>query len=134
MQLTRRTLLATVAPAAVALAVAGCSTTQIAGFETAWAAIVSEVQAGVAAAANYIPTIESVAATAASLFGPAWEAAVAAGSIVVNQIIATLVNVVGALTPPASHALRVRLRASSLNTPVVIGTTAGGVTVTGYRV
>jgi hypothetical protein len=133
MQLTRRHLLATAAPAA-ALAVAGCSTTQISSFETAWASVVDTVQAAVAAAASYIPTVESIAATAASLFGPTWQAAVAAGTIVVNQIVQVLENVVNNLTPPASAALKAKLRSSSLAAPVVVGTTSTGVIVRGYKV
>jgi hypothetical protein len=132
--LTRRTLLVSTAPAAAALAVAGCSTTQISSFETAWASIVDTVQAAVAQAASYIPTVESIAATAASLFGPAWQAAVAAGTVVVNQIIAVLTNVVTNLTPPASAALHAKLRASSVDAPVVVGTTSSGVIIRGYKV
>lgn len=133
MVLSRRSLLASIAPV-TALAVAGCSTTQIASFEAQWASVVDTVQAAVAAAAKYIPTVESIAATAASLFGPTWQAAVAAGTVVVNQIIATLTNVVANLGPPAASALRARLAGSSVVTPTLIGTTSAGITVRGYKV
>jgi hypothetical protein len=134
MNMSRRKLLTGVAVGAVAASVAACSTTQIASFESAWASIVDEVQSAVAAAAQYIPTVESIAQTAASLFGPAWQAAVAAGTVVVNQIITTLTSVVNSLTPPAVTSLRAKLRASSVAAPVVIGTTTGGVVVHGYKV
>lgn len=131
--LTRRTLLASAAPAA-AVIVAGCSTAQIQQAQTDWANIVGEIQSAVAAAAKYVPTVESIAATAASLFGPQYTAIVTAGSAALNTIVATLVNVVGALTPPASAALHARLRASSPSAPVTIGTTPAGVLVTGFHV
>ena len=133
MQITRRNLLTGVAPGAL-LAVAGCTSTQVASFEAQWTTIVSTVQSAVAAAAGYIPTIESIANTVASLFGPTWQAAVAAGTVIVNQIITTLTNVVNNLTPPAAARMRARLRASSPAVPTVIGVTAQGVSITGYRV
>lgn len=131
--LTRRSLLSTAAIGAT-IAVAGCSTAQIQQAQTDWANIVGEIQSAVAAAAKYVPTVESIAATAASLFGPQYTAIVTAGSAALNTIIATLTNVANALTPPASAALHARLRASSPNAPVTIGMTPAGVLVTGFHV
>ena len=77
---------------------------------------------------------ESIAATAAGLFGPTYSSIVQAGSSALNAVVAALVGVVAALPPAASARMRARLRASAPSSPVVIGTTAGGVTVLGYRV
>lgn len=131
--LTRRSLLSTAAIGG-AVALAGCTTAQVQQFETQWTTIVGEVQTAVAAAAKYVPTVESIAATAASLFGPAYVTAVQAGSAAFNMIVATLVNIVNNLTPPASAKLHARLRASSPSAAVLIGTTPQGVTVTGFKV
>lgn len=131
--ITRRKLLTTTALGATALAVAGCSTEQITAFETQWASVASLVQQAVSTAAQYVPTIESIAATAASLFGPQYVTLVTAGSAAFNQIVQALVNVVGNLAPPASARLMARLRASSPNVPVTIGRTAAGIVVTGWK-
>lgn len=137
MTLSRRNLLmnAPLVGAAIGgLALGGCSTTQIAAFESTWTQVVDTVQADVAAAAKFVPTVESIAATAASLFGPQWQGAVTAGTAVVNAIVTAITAAVTTLTPPASAALRARLRASSVSSPVAIGTTPQGVPVRGYRV
>jgi hypothetical protein len=131
--ISRRALLTTTALGATALAVAGCSTAQITAFETQWASVASAVQQAVSVAAAYIPTIESVAATAASLFGPQYVTLVQVGSAAFNQVVAVLTNVVANLSPPASAHLMARLRASSPSVPVTIGMTAAGVTVHGWR-
>lgn len=131
--ITRRKLLTTTALGATALAVAGCSTTQIATFEAEWATVAGQIQNAVSVAVQYVPTIESIAATAASLFGPQYVALVTAGSAAFNQVVQALVSVVANLTPPASARLGARLRASSPNVPVTIGVTAAGVKVTGWR-
>ena len=133
MQLSRRTLLISIAPGA-ALAVAGCSTAQIAQYQADWATIVGDIQAGVAAAASYVPTVETIAAEAAALFGPQYTAIVTAGSAALNQIIAVLINVANNLTPPAASRMRARLRSSSLGSPITIGTSPQGVRVEGFKV
>jgi hypothetical protein len=139
MQITRRTLLASAAPAA-ALVLGACSTTQIASFEAQWSSIVTTIQADVAAAAQYIPTAETIAATVAGLFGPQWQAAVAAGEAVVNQVVGVLTQVATQLTPPAAARMRSHLAKSSFAAPVAIGKTSptiyapNGVTVTGFKV
>ena len=125
MQLSRRTLLTSVAPGAV-IALAGCTAAQ----QAQWATIVGQIQTAVAAAAKYIPSVESIAAEAAALFGPQYTLLVTAGSAALNQIIQVLVNVAGALTPPSK--MRARLRAASPSVPAVVGTTPQGVVITGW--
>lgn len=146
MQLSRRTLLTSVAPGAV-IALAGCTAAQ----QAQWATIVGQIQTAVAAAAKYIPSVESIAAEAAALFGPQYTLLVTAGSAALNQIIQVLVNVAGALTPPdpsisfapmagvqvhgrnaAASKMRARLRAASPSVPAVVGTTPQGVVITGW--
>ena len=119
--------------AAGAVALGGCSSTQIATFEAQWASVAGSVQSAVNAAVGYIPTIESIAATAASLFGPAYVTIVQAGSAVFNQLVQALVNVVNNISPPAAQAVRARLARSSPVAPVLIGTTPGGVRVLGWK-
>ncbi len=131
---SRRALLSGAALLAGGIALAGCSATQIATAQADWATIVGTIQSGVAAAAAYIPTVESIAATAASLFGPAYEAIVVAGSAALNQVIATLTNVIGVLAPPVVASLQRRLATSSRGAPISIGTTSTGVPVVGFKV
>jgi hypothetical protein len=88
--------------------------------------------------AAYVPTIESIIATAANLFGPQYGALVTIGSNYFNQIVATLTNIVTSITPLASAKLHDRLKLSSPYVPVTIGNlpavkTPGGVTVHGYK-
>jgi hypothetical protein len=133
MSISRRNFLFSGAAVAVLPALAGCATT---GSGT-WGLdprIIDLIQKGVAFAAQYIPTVESIAATAASLFGPAYVAVVQAGSAALNQIIQVLTAAVSNLTPAARRSMRKRLRASSPSSPVFIGTTITGVNVTGYRI
>lgn len=136
--MSRRGLLtkALIGSAAVGTAalLGACSTVQLQNFEGEWTSIVSQVQQDVAIAASYVPTVESIASTAASLFGPQWEAAVAAGEVVVNTIVAALEAAAQNLTPPAAARMRRRLAASSPSAPVYIGVTPQGVPVNGYKV
>ena len=139
--LSRRSMLSTSAIGAVAgaLALAGCAettnpTTGAISFQLS-PAIADFIQSAVAAAAKYIPTIESIAATAASLFGPVYGAIVTAGSAALNQIVAVLTNVATQLSPPAAAAMRARLRAATgPSAAVLIGITSANVAVQGYRV
>lgn len=131
--LNRRSLLTGAAFAAGALALGACSADQLANAEAQWASIVGKIQSAVAVAVKYIPTVESIAATAASLFGPGYAALVQIGTTAFNQVVATLTNVVNNLTPPASARLSVKLGASSPLAPVAIGTTANGVAVLGWK-
>lgn len=132
--MNRRTLLTSAALGAGAITLGACSTAQIATAQADWASIVGAIQSAVATAATYIPTVESIAETAAGLFGPTYEALVTAGSAAFNQIVATLTNVVNNLSPAASARLSVRLKASSPIVPIVIGVTSTGVKVIGYKV
>lgn len=133
MTISRRSLLAYTALAGLGVGVAGCTSAQITSFETQWATIAGQIQNAVSVAAQYVPTIESIAATAASLFGPQYVALVTAGSAAFNQIVATLVNIVNNLAPPASAKLATRLRVSSPQVPVTIGVTPSGIKVTGWK-
>lgn len=131
--MNRRTLLSGAAVLVMGASVAACSTAQIQSAETEWAAIAGKIQSAVAAGAAYIPTIESIAATAASLFGPAYVALVQVGSAAFNQIVTVLENVVTNLTPPALASVRRKLATSSRSLPVAVGVTPGGVTVIGWK-
>ena len=130
--LSRRQLLVSAAPAA-ALVVAGCATGPN-GQPELDPAVIDAIQAGVAKIAQYIPAVESIAATAASLFGSGYVAIVTIGSNAINALIQTLANVITNLTPPAQARLRAKLRTSSPLLPVSIGETSGGVPIIGYRV
>ena len=135
LNISRRKLLAGIAPAGL-LAVAGCATTTTNGVTTVTLdpKVIGFVQTAVADAAKYIPAVESIVATAASLFGPQYAAIVTFGSNAINTLIAALESAVSSLTPPAAARLGARLRASSPTSPVLIGRTSTGVTVYGYRV
>lgn len=134
--LSRRQLFVTAAPAALmsAFALAGCATNPTTGQPELDPAVIDAIQAGVAKVAQYIPAVESIAATAASLFGPGFVALVTLGSQAINSLIQALSNVVTNLNPPAQARLRAKLRATAPTVPVTIGTTSTGVTVIGYRV
>jgi hypothetical protein len=128
MSINRRSLITSIA----VLPLAGCVTNS-SGVWGLDPRIIDLIQKGVAFAAQYIPTVESIAATAASLFGPAYVAVVQAGSAALNQIIQVLTTAVSNLTPMARRIMRRQLKGSSPSSPVFIGTTITGVTVTGYR-
>lgn len=130
---SRRKFLATAAVLAGGLALAACSSDQIAQAEAEWASIAGDIQSAVAVAASYIPTIESIAATAASLFGPAYVTLVQVGSAAFNQVVTVLENIVANLTPPAAASLRRRLVASSPSVPVAVGVTQLGIQVNGWK-
>lgn len=119
---------------AIALVLPGCATNPTTGVWGLSPSVLDAIQKGVAFAAQYIPTVESIAATAASLFGPTYAAIVQAGSAALNQIIAALVAAVSRLSVMAKRRLRTRLRASSPSAPVFIGTTNSGVNIVGYRI
>lgn len=130
---SRRMFLSGAALLATGIAVAGCSTTQLANAQAEWASIVGMIQSAVAVGASYVPTIESIAATAASLFGPQYAALVQIGSAAFNQIVTVLENVVAVLNPPAKASLRRKLMSSSPAAPVLVGTTSTGISVAGWK-
>jgi hypothetical protein len=132
--INRRFLLSSAALAGAALALGACSSEQVATFESDWGAVEDALQSAVAQAAKYIPTVESIVATAASLFGPQYAALVQIGTAAFNQVVTALTNVVGALTPPALATMRRALATSSPNVPVSIGRTVQGVVVLGWKV
>lgn len=127
-------------------ALAGCTSANITAAVTSWQNVESQIQAAVAnataGALAYIPTLESIASVAASLFGPQYATIVTVGSTLINQIVSALTAVVGIITPPAaahrfamaSRRIPGRLAAiMATTTPVLIGTTSRGVTVAGWH-
>lgn len=108
---TRRKMLTNILMAGAAtsaLAVAGCATTTnpTTGVTTYGLdpTVVAEITAAVSAVAQYAPTIESIAATAAGLFGPAYTTLVTVGSAAVNTVISALENLVTQLPVGARRA------------------------------
>ena len=98
--LTRRHLFATAAPAVGAFALYGCA--DLATFEQSWSSFVATVQSYVSQAVTVIPTIEGIATTMASLFGPAWTGVVTLTEAVVNQVVAAITAAVTSLPPAAA--------------------------------
>lgn len=99
--------------------------------------VLSFIQNAVAATAKYAPTVESIAATAAGLFGAQYAAIVVAGSNAVNQVISALVNITASLSPAASSRLRrmgARMRALlSSSSGTLVGYTTVVNQATGVR-
>jgi hypothetical protein len=133
--LTRRTLLATVAPGA-ALALAGCSTAQQQAITTAYDNFLAQVQnivaQGCALGAGFIPAIPSIEAVVNILY-PGLGTAVAGVAGAITTVASALCSA-SAATPPAS--LRRRLARSSVGNPVYIGTISVNgqpVVVKGYQ-
>ena len=124
-------LAAAVVPAAF---MAGCATNPTTGAVTLDPNVVVVIQNAVATAAKYIPTLDSIALAAASLFGPAYVAVVQFGTTAVNTVINALVGVVTNLSPPASAKMRATLRAAAPGSPVLIGRLPNGAPVFGYPV
>ncbi len=81
------------------------------------------------AVSTYIPTVESIAAVIATLFNPAIVPTVEAVSGAVNIIVSELETVVKDISTSASAMASL----AATTSPVAIGKTAHGVTVTGYR-
>jgi hypothetical protein len=136
MEMNRRKLLAGAAPLA-AIAVVDCAGVQtpvpvptpIPG--TVISSVIDFIQAAVNIGARYVPTVETIAAVAASLFGPQWVTIVQVGSAAINALIQSLQNVLNVQPPPVQARLR-GFMAANPGTPVVIGT-IHGITVLGYR-
>lgn len=101
--LSRRNLLTLSASGAVlaAAGLAGCatSTNPTTGVTTYGLdpSVITTITNAVNAIASYAPTIESIAATAAGLFGPAYSAIVTVGSSAVNAVITALTNLIPSL-------------------------------------
>lgn len=138
--MTRRKLL-TVAPVGVAaVGLAACSTSQLASVEAGLTNFYNDVQAGVNAAQSFIPAIDSIAETAAGLFGPAWQTTVTFGINLVNQVIASIEAALNNVPAPAAAAKLKRMGAAH-GTLVTIGPVPGLinpatgtlVVITGYK-
>jgi hypothetical protein len=138
--MTRRSLLTTVAVGGGAVALAGCSAGQIATAETALTSFYNDVQAGVVAIQKYVPTIESIAETAAGLFGPAWSTTVTFGVNLVNQVIASIESALNNV-PPATASAKLERMGATPGLLVTIGGVPGlinpktgqQVVITGYK-
>ena len=131
--INRRKMLASIAPAAL---VAGCGITinPTTGAVTLPANVVDFIQGAVAAAAKYIPVVESIAAAAATLFGPGFASIVTIGSQAINTLIAYLTNLIPPAAPPAPASMRAYHRLG-LVPPAgahLIGYTRNGVPIYGY--
>jgi hypothetical protein len=119
----------------------GCATNPSTGQPELSPTVVDAIQNAVATAAQYIPAVESIAATAAALFGPGYATIVQIGSSALNTLIAALESVVSNLTTNAKLALKSKLGATAPGIPVSIGTIRvtgpsgpQTITVTGTRV
>lgn len=115
---------------------AGCVTNPAGGYELNPAfidAVISTLQSGCAVGTAFIPTASSIAAVVAALFGPAAVATVQ----FVSGAITAVANEICSAVPPASSLsmthLHARLRVSSREVPVLIGTSRHGVKIIGYR-
>ena len=108
--ISRRAILASAATVP-AVALAACSTTQIQNFEAQWAAAQAWIAQQVQVVTKVLPTVESIAAVAAGLFGPSYQALVTIGSGLANQVIAAIVAVINAAAPPPTPAPQAKLKA-----------------------
>lgn len=127
--LSRRLLLAGVAPGVIlaAASLGGCVTNPATGQPELSPSVIDFITNSVATVAKYIPAAESIAATAAALFGPGYATIVQIGSAAINTLISALESVVTNLTPTQSARLMTKLRATAPGVLVPIGF----ITVTG---
>jgi hypothetical protein len=132
--ISRRNLFTLGAGASVAaLGVGGCALFQENpnGSYGLSAAVIAFIQNAVSIANQYIPSIESIAAVAASLFGAAYVSAVQFGTAALNQVIAYLQNIV--TNPPVIGAAKLRSVYARLGVPlpsgVLVGYTKNGIPV-----
>lgn len=97
--ISRRALLSTAAAGLPAIGLAACASTTTNGVTTYGFSqqVITYITDAVQAVANYAPSIESIAATAAGLFGPAYAAAVTIGSTAINTLISTLQSIIPTL-------------------------------------
>ncbi len=135
--LTRRTLLAGVAPGA-ALIASGCTAAQQADITAQWANFIDQVTSIVARGCGivqgFIPTANTIEAIVAALY-PAAAAAIAAGSAAVNAVAGAICSAVA--KAPATRLLRLRGARRGITPPVYVGTVVVGpnhtpVPVVGY--
>jgi hypothetical protein len=131
--LSRRELFSSAAVGAVAVGTAGCTLFQqnANGSYGLSAAAIAFIQNAVALANQYVPAVESIAATAASLFGPAYTTIVTVGSDAINTVVAYLENIIA--NPPTVGASRVRNVYAKYGLPppsgALIGYTKNGVPI-----
>lgn len=124
--LTRRTLLSSGAAIGASATLAACATTVSPTGVTTYGldpTVVAYIQSAVNFAKQYVPTIESIAATAISVFGSQYASIVAIGSAAINTIINTLINLIPGAAPAARRFHGMHLRG------VFIGWTTGHVPI-----
>ena|ERR1700722_1442532 len=101
--LTRRSLLSSGAAGVASVTLAACATTidPTTGATTYGLspATIAFIQNAVSLVKQYVPTLESIAGTAASLFGPQFAAVVSVGSAAINAVINTLIDLVPGAAP-----------------------------------
>lgn len=140
-ELSRRNLLGTIALLGGGIELGACTTNPTTGQVGLNPAVIDFITSAVATVAQYLPSAESIAATAAALFGPGYAAIVQIGSSAINTVIAALESAVSGLSQPAQARLMAKLKASASTLLVNIGTIhvtgpngPSTVTVTGTRV
>lgn len=119
--LTRRMLLAGVAPGA-ALVVAGCTSTQEAQFAQQWSNFIDQVTTivskGCGIVQGFIPTANTIEAIVSALY-PAAAAAIAAGAAAVNSVASAICSAVQSAPPAALK--RLRGAARGITPPAFVG-------------
>jgi phage-related protein len=122
---------------AASLAALGACTTSTTNIATEWSNFVDQVNqvlaAGCSSGLTFLATAESIASVVASLYGPGGTAIVGTISGAVTAVATDICSAVPANNPPASAALKAKLKGSSPGLPVTIGVTKHGVTVVGYH-
>jgi len=137
--ITRRHLFVLGSTAAASAALAGCATfapyiqQNADGSYGLSPMVIAYIQQVVSKASQYVPAIESIAAIAASLFGPQYSAAVVIGSNALNQVIAALENLV--TNPPKFGATGRSYARFGIPTPTsgFVGYTHSGIPVFAAR-
>ena len=132
--ISRRNLMTAAAPA-VLLAGCGITINPSTGAVTLPTNVIDFIQNAVVTVAKYLPAAESIAAAAASLFGPSFVSIVTIGSQAINTLIAYLQNLIPAPTPvpaPASMRMYHRLGLAVPEGMHFIGYTKNGIAIYGY--
>ncbi len=118
---SRRQILLSGSAAAVAMPIAGCTSTQIAQFQAQWSNFVDQVNgylaAGCGALPGFIATANSIEAVVAAFYASG-ALAIAAGAAAVQAVASAICSMVPS-APPA--ALAARLAKATPNIPTVVG-------------
>ena len=122
--LSRRSLMTRGAAVVASAALAACATTDPTTGVTSYglpASVIAYIQNIVAQIKAYIPTVESIAGTALSLFGPSYASIVAIGTAAIDTVISALTNLI---TPPVTASLRYGFRRRGRYGRVFVGWTS----------